>query len=85
MSGHEAGLARRRQALVERSTAQRAALVASAEPLLRKARTLDRLVGCVQRNPALAGAAAAVTVLFGSRRLLGLAGRAARLYFLLRR
>jgi hypothetical protein len=85
VSKHEIGLARRRQGLVERSTAQRAALVASAEPLLRKAHTLDRLVGYVQRNPVLAGAATAATVLFGSRRLLSLAGRAARLYVLLRR
>jgi len=84
-ASHEVSLALRRRELVERSAAQRAALVASAEPLLRKAQALDRVVGYVQRNPVLAGAATAVTVLFGSRRLLEVAGRAARLYFLLRR
>ena len=85
MSAHETSLARRRQELVERSTAQRAALIASAQPLLQKARALDRVFGYVQRNPVLAGAATAVTILFGSRRLLDVAARAARLYFLLRR
>jgi hypothetical protein len=82
---HQAGLALRRQELVERSGAQRAALVASAAPLVRKAEAADRVLGYVQRHPVLAGAATAVTVLLGSRRLLEIAARAARLYFLLRR
>ena len=82
---HEASLAQRRRELVERSSAQRAALVDSAAPLVRKAQALDRALAAVQRHPVLASAATAITVLFGSRHLLGVAARAARLYFLLRR
>ena len=85
MTARQAVLSQRRRELVERSEAQRAALAASAAPLVRKVEALDRVLGHVQRHPVVAGAIGAATVLLGSRRLLDLAARAARLYFLLRR
>jgi hypothetical protein len=85
MTSRQGALAQRRRELLERSQAQRAALVASAAPLVRKAATLDRGLGYVQRHPVLAGAAGAAAMVLGSRRLLDIAARAVRLYFLLRR
>lgn len=85
MSARRGALAQRRRDLLARSQAQRAALVASAAPFVRKAEVFDRLLGHVQRHPLLAGAVTAVCALFGSRRLFDVAARGARLYFLLRR
>jgi hypothetical protein len=81
----EQGLAQRRQELVERSTAQRAALIASSAPLLEKAATLDRIVESVRRHPVISGAVVGAVVLMGSRRFFDLATRALTLYALLRR
>jgi hypothetical protein len=82
---HEQGLAERRKELVARSAAQRAALTASAEPLVRKAASLDRVVGYVRRNPIIAGLAVGGVALLGPRRLWELGARAVTLYTLLRR
>jgi len=78
------GLAQRRRELVERSSAQRAALIGNAEPLLRKAAALDRLVNSVRRHPLITGVAAAAVALLGGRRLFELASRAIALYALFR-
>ena len=71
--------------LVELSTAQRAALVATAEPLVRKAEAVDRVVGYVRRNPAVTAVAVGAVALLGPRKLLDLGARAVTLYTLLRR
>ena len=85
MNKHEQSLAGRRRELVERSTVQRAALLASAEPLVRKAAALDRVVGYVRRNPVVAAAAVGAVALLGPRRIFDLGARAITLYMLLRR
>jgi hypothetical protein len=74
-----------RQELVERSAAQRAALIAAAGPLLRAAGAADRVVSRVRRYPIAVGAVAGAVLLFGGRRLFDLASRAITLYALFRR
>jgi hypothetical protein len=74
-----------RQQLVEVSTRQRAALVATAEPLVRKAAALDRVVSYVSRNPALPALALGAFALVGPRKIFELATRAVTLYALFRR
>jgi hypothetical protein len=73
-----------REELVARSAAQRAAIIAAAEPLLRKAAVPDRLVGYVQRYPVAVGIAAAAVALLGGRRLLSVAAPLLTLYSLFR-
>ena len=85
MSRHVQGLAHRRRELVARSAAQRAALVGNAEPLLRKAAALDRVVSRIRDYPVITGAVAVGVVLLGSRRIFDLASRVLTLYALLRR
>ena len=85
MSSHEQTLAQRRQELVSRSTAQRAALVADAEPLLRKVAAADRILGKVRRYPALVALAGGAVAFIGSRRLFGLVAQALTIYKLFRR
>ena len=85
MSRHEQGLAERRRELVERSSAQRAALAAAAEPLVRKSAAVDRVIAQVRRYPVLSSVAVGALALLGPRRLFDLAARAAALYALLRR
>jgi len=85
VSRHEQGLAERRRELVERSSAQRAALVVAAEPLVRKSAALDRVIAQVRRYPVVASVAVGALALLGPRRLFDLAARAATLYALLRR
>ena len=85
MSRHEQGLVQRRQELLARSEAQRAALIGIAAPLLRKAEALDRVVASVRRYPIVTGVVAAAVALFGSRRLIDLGVRAFTLYTLFRR
>ena len=85
MKKHEQGLAERREELVARSSAQRAALAVSAEPLVRKAANVDRVVGFVRNNPIIAGLAVGGVALLGPRRLWELGARAVTLYTLLRR
>ena len=85
MSKHEQGLAARRQELVNRSAAQRAALAGAAEPLLRKAATLDRVVRYVRRNPIIIAVAVGAVALIGPQKIFDLGTRAVTLYMLLRR
>jgi len=85
VSRHEQGLAERRRELVERSSAQRAALAAAAEPLVRKSAAVDRVIAQVRRYPVLSSVAVGALALLGPRRLFELATRAAALYALLRR
>jgi hypothetical protein len=70
---------------VARSAAQRMALAVTAEPLLRKAASIDRVVGYVRRNPIITALAVGGVALLGPRRLWDLGARAITLYTLLRR
>jgi hypothetical protein len=77
-------LEQRRRELVERSAAQRAALVHAAQPLLRAAAVPNRVLGYVRRYPVITGAAAAAIALLGRRRLLSLGTRLLTVYTLFR-
>ncbi len=79
------GLAQRRLELVERSADQRAALLAAAEPIARKAAAVDRVVAYVRRHPAIASLAVGVVALIGPRKIFDLGARAITIYMLLRR
>jgi hypothetical protein len=76
---------RQRIMLVERSSAQRAALADTASPLARRLGALDRVVTAVRSRPVMIGLVAGALAVFGPRRLLAWAGRAAAAYSLLRR
>jgi hypothetical protein len=78
-------LAERRQELVERSSAQRAAIIANAEPLVRAGALADRLLSRVRRHPIAVTVGLGAVVLLGSRRLFDLATRALTLYALFKR
>ena len=78
-------LVQRREELVLRSSSQRMALVVSAEPLVRKAAALDRVVGYVRRNPAIAAVAIGAFALIGPRKIFDMATRAITVYALFRR
>ena len=78
-------LAARREELVRRSAAERAAIIAAVQPLLHTAATADRLFSHVRRHPFAVAAVAGAIVFLGSRRLFDLATRAATLYALFRR
>ena len=84
MNRREQSLAARRRELVERSSAQRAALFAAAEPLARKAAALDRVVSYVRSNPVVSAVAVGAVALLGPRRIFDLGARAITLYTLLR-
>lgn len=84
MSRRDQGLAERRQELVERSAAQRAALVAIAEPVLRRAATVDRIAASLRRYPVMAALAVGAVALIGPRKLFDLGTRALTLYILFR-
>ena len=79
------GLAQRREELVERSAAQRNALLAAAEPLVRKTAAIDRVVAYVRQYPVLASLAVGAVALIGPRRLFEFGTRAIALYALLKR
>jgi len=81
---HRQSLAQRRAELVERSAAQRAALLAAATPIVAKAAAVDRVVSYVRRYPVLSSFAVGAVALAGPRRLLDLGSRAVTLYMLLR-
>ena len=85
MNRHQLALARRREELVARSVAQRAALIAGVAPLADKLATLERIIGTLRRYSVVAGIVAGVAGLFGSRRLLDVASRLLSLYLLARR
>jgi YqjK-like protein len=84
MNSREMSLAQRRRALVERSEAQRTAILDAAAPLASKAVSLDRVVDYVRRYPVVAAAAVGALALVGPRRLFDLGTRALTLYMLLR-
>jgi YqjK-like protein len=79
------GLAQRRQELIERSAAQRSALLGAAEPLARKAAALDRVIAYVRQYPVLAALVVGAVALIGPRKLLDMGMRAIAFYALLRR
>ena len=85
MSEREQSLEARRLELVQRSAAQRAALIADAEPIVRKVAALDRIVARVRSYPVLTALAAGAFALVGPRRLYDLGMRAIALYSLFRR
>ena len=69
--------------LVERSSAQRAALLAAAEPIARKAAAVDRVFGYVRAYPIASSVLVGAVALLGPRKILELGARAAALYALL--
>ena len=71
--------------LVERSAAQRAALVARAEPIVQKAAAVDRVVGYVRVHPVLSSVIVGAVAILGPRKLLELGARAVALYALIKR
>lgn len=73
-----------REELVERSAAQRAAIIAAAQPLLRAAAAPDRIIGYVRRYPAGIAIAAAAIAVLGPRKLLAASARLLTLYTLFR-
>jgi hypothetical protein len=85
MSRIDQSLASRRAELVERSAAQRRALIATAGPLAEKTAALDRIVARVQRHPVLTVFGVGAVLLLSGRRILDLATRALTLYALLKR
>lgn len=81
MRRREFELARRREALVARSAAQRALLVAAADEIIGRLDRIDQRINAVRRflqHPwLLLGAIAAMALLFGPRKLLRIASRSA--------
>jgi hypothetical protein len=75
----------RREELLERSQAQRAALVAGLSPLADRLGAVDRAVASVRRYPMISAAIAAAVVLLGSRRMFGWIARGITLYTLLKK
>ena len=71
--------------LVELSAAQRAALIATAGPIVAKLEKVDRVVGYVRRNPYVSAAAVGAVALLGPQRIFALGARAITLYMLFRR
>lgn len=70
--------------LAARSAAQRAALIASAEPLVRAVEKPDRIVAFVRRYPAGIAVAAVALALLGPRRLVATGARLLTVYTLFR-
>ena len=82
---HQQSLEMRRRELVERSAAQRAALITNLVPLAQKVATVDRAVASVKRYPMVAALIAGAVTLFGSKKLFSLLARGITLYTLLRK
>ena len=78
-------LEQRRNDLVERSATQRRALIATVEPIARKAVAVDRVVAYVRHYPVLSSLAVGAVALIGPRKVIDLGARALTLYALLRR
>ena len=85
MNARAQSLEARRLELVHRSAAQRAALFAEVEPLVRRAATVDRLVSRVRQYPVVTAVAVGAVALLGTRRIYELATRLLTLYALFRR
>ena len=79
-----ASLAQRRQALVARSAAQRAAIIAAATPLLGKAAAADRIYSRIRRHPVTVTMIGVAVVALGARKLFSIATRVMALYALFR-
>ena len=75
----------RRLELIDRSAAQRSALIAGVLPVADKLATVDRAVASVKRYPVVSALIAGGVVLFGSRKLFDWAARGITLYTLLKR
>ncbi len=84
MNRREQSLQARRLELVQRSAAQRAALIADAEPAVRKAAAVDRVVARVRQYPVVTAVAVGAVALLGTRRIFELATRVLTLYALFR-
>lgn len=78
-------LEQRRNDLVERSAAQRRALIATVEPIARKAVAVDRVVAYVRTYPVAASLVVGAVALIGPRKVFELGTRALTLYALFRR
>lgn len=76
---------KRRDALVARSTAQRAEIAAALAPAARKLAAADRVLETLRSHPFVAGAIAVALGYLGPRRLIFWAARALPVYSLLRR
>jgi len=75
----------RRLELIDRSAAQRSALIAGVLPVADKLASVDRAVATVKRYPLVAGLIAGGVVLFGSRKLFDWAARGITLYTILKK
>ena len=75
----------RRLELIDRSAAQRAALIAGVLPVADKLATVDRAVASVKRYPVVSALIAGSVVLFGSRKLFDWAARGITLYTILKK
>lgn len=82
---NEQSLEARRLELVQRSAAQRAALIADLEPLVSKASAADRIVGKVRQYPVVVAVGIGAVALLGTKRIFELATRILTIYALFRR
>ena len=82
---HQQSLEMRRRELVERSAAQRAALMANLVPIAEKVAKVDGAISSVKRYPMIAAAIAGAVTLFGSKKIFSLLARGITLYTLLRK
>ena len=82
---NEQSLEARRLELVQRSAAQRAALIAELEPLVTRAAAADRIVLKVRSHPVVTALAVGGLALLGARRIFSLATQVMSLYALFRR
>lgn len=85
MSRRDQSLEERRLELVQRSAAQRAALLGYAEPIVRKATAADRILTRVRSHPVLTALGAGALAALGARRLFGMATTLLTLYSFLQR
>ena len=82
---NEQSLEARRLELVQRSAAQRAALIGDVDPFVRKAAAVDRIVGRVRQYPVVAAIGVGALALLGTRRIFELATRLLTIYALFKR
>jgi len=82
---NDQSLEARRLELAQRSAAQRAALIADLDPLIRKAAAVDRIVGKVRQYPVVTALGVGAVALLGTRRIFELATRLLTIYALFKR
>jgi hypothetical protein len=75
----------RRHELVERSTAQRAAIARAVAPLVEKTAAVDRAFASVRRYPVVSGIVAGAVALLGSRKIFSWVARGLTLYTILKK